>query len=353
MQARVYIIVFFGTLALALGAIASVNWYADANGVYRGNARQEEARAYVSALLQSPYGLVAHNDERSVKFELARQTDADCYTTGSSHEMEIAANTFPAIRDHCTKHINLGLAGGTYEDLVTSLSILLTHRHLKHVFIGIEPWMFRWNADVRLSEQRDVNAQARKTLGLVDTAIANDHFDMAANLLNGSYFYANVKRMLHPTPTETTQNFKEMQKDARNLLDDEHVFRPDGTYHYSVNFMKATPTPIGQVGNGEYKIAKPYLDPTLTKEFENLIQSVLDRGIDITFLIMPYHPKVLECGSKDVCDAFMAVETYARKVAGEKGINVIGGYDPAPMKLKPDDFYDVMHVNGSRLHKIR
>src|SRR5205807_7093203 len=115
-----------GATVLALALVAAVNAKVDVNGLYHD--RRGFAARYVDALIHSRQGLVQVPYERLIKFELARQTDADCYLFGSSHVTTINRLRFPLLAERCSRLANLAVSSASFEDTVIFMSALLSKK---------------------------------------------------------------------------------------------------------------------------------------------------------------------------------------------------------------------------------
>ena len=81
----------FAAAAVFLSGGVSVNYFVDVAHVYHGDSPNAAAavRNFVQQLHASPAGIPLPPFERVVKVELAEESRADCFITGSSHEMRV------------------------------------------------------------------------------------------------------------------------------------------------------------------------------------------------------------------------------------------------------------------------
>jgi len=75
------------------------------------------------------------------------------------------------------------------------------------------------------------------------------------------------------------------------------------------------------------------------------------RGVNVTLLLMPFHPGVFRCPGLTV-PATVEAERAIREISAKLAIPVVGSYRPEVFRLQAADFYDFMHVRTESLGKI-
>lgn len=348
------------TFLSAVAVVALLNVAVDANGVYRtedASSRQFIAD-YVTRLRSSPDGLVYIAAERHAKVELARQSSADCYVQGSSHVMQIDAVTAPQLFGHCRAVVNLGVSGSSFEDFVAMAGLLAEREFRGYLLVGVGPWMFRREADPRWSEERAAYERGRIALRL-SKASAISHSDDArwSNLFNADYALHNARALLRRPKSPAAA--RELQYGAafeaipaKEAGEKDAIFFPSGRFEYARNFLAKTPPAPAAVGDGGYKIGPIAIEPAIAAEFETALRTLLDRGMTVALLLTPYHPFVMPCTGRNVCETLSKVETDVRKMAKRLGIPLMGSYDPRPLGLGPADYLDQMHIAKHALARL-
>lgn len=336
-----------GAAVVGLAAAAFANFTIDTRGVYaQTNELQSYVQRYVATLMTSERGLVSVPYERAVKLTLARARLADCAITGSSHEIKVSLQTLPPLKDvGCTSVINLAVSGGTYEDLLIALGTLLEHNKVQTVIVGIGPWALRSNADSRWTADHDLLTSARRTLGLGRTAQVDGKTDRLLNLINGSYLKRNLINLVERRGAVGFPPIRDRQAVGSALLPGEHVMLADGS-------LAGEDEIVGDTGDGSYKIAHPFVERRLMREFEQVIDRLASRGIRVVPMLMPYNPKVWQCQLATVCAALTAVEQEIRMLASARRLTVIGSYDPRRFGLDPSAFQDDAHLLASGLKAV-
>lgn len=347
MRWRSYIAVVLGVAIVGLAAAALANFTIDVRGVYaRADAMDSYVQRYVTTLMTSEHGLVSVPYERAVKLRLAQVRLADCAITGSSHEMRANLQTLPPLKEiGCATAINLAVSGGTYEDLLIALGTLLEHNKVRTVIAGIGPWALRSNADSRWASDHDLLASARRTLGLGRTAQIDGKTDRLLNLINGSYLRRNLMSIVERQGDVGFPPIRDRQAAGGALLPGEHVMLADGS-------LTGEEETVGEVGDGSYKIAMPFIERRLVRELEQVIGHLAGQGIRVVPMLTPYHPKVWQCHAAAVCAALTAVEQEIRTLARAFGLTVIGSYDPRRFGLDAPAFGDDTHLLAKSLKAV-
>jgi hypothetical protein len=347
-----FLFCLLGAFAATMGFAAAVNYAVDAQGIYHQEKLKAFYEDYARRLIASPYGLVDLPTDRPVKIDLARFADADCFVTGSSHSMQVDNATMPRLAGVCRKTVNLAVSGGTFEDFVIMAAAAAGNPGAKRLIVEVSPWALRFNADPRWTMSKDAYRAARTFLGLPPRVDGDDDARLR-NLFNAESLRRNLehawrqgRNFAAPPP------IVEANVDGSDLSDGDARFLPDGAYLYPRSRMAAMPPPIGRIGLGTYKMTRPFQDAATAAEFERAIESLTARGLIVEILLMPYHPKVLECARAYVCEALGEAEATVRGIAARHGLAVVGGYDPRPMGLTHQDFFDDTHISTVAIAKV-
>lgn len=344
MSARRFIIASLGLTASALATIAFFNYSVDISGVYHTEDAAEKGRAIstVNKLLRSPHGVVQpHRDDRVLKWELARQSEAECFVTGSSRAMLFGREKLAFLGGECNSVANLAVSGAGFEDFVTAAGLIANKPSLKAVYVGIDPWAIRFGSDARYTQFESAYRDGRRLLGLT-TKEQHAHWNKLANLVNGQYLRRNLEVLREGYAAES---IKEVHPGWTNVTDIENVLQPDGSLIYSRHYAAAPPPPDGQVGNGSTKIQPPYVDAHVAAEFQQVLDVLHSRGAQVVLLLAPYHPKVMRCDSQKACAALKAVEEWAHALAERNGYQLIGSFDARQYGIGAELFHDELHMD--------
>src|SRR4051812_2479985 len=98
-----FMTIFTAAALLVAAAGMAVNYFVDVAHVYRGDTSDEEAfiKSFVDDLRHTSTGVPLPPFEREVKIELAEESRADCFITGSSHEMRVNLAEIGELRSQC------------------------------------------------------------------------------------------------------------------------------------------------------------------------------------------------------------------------------------------------------------
>lgn len=95
-----------------------------------------------------------------------------------------------------------------------------------------------------------------------------------------------------------------------------------------------------------------YLDAEQVDNFKKLIEYLQEKDIEIKFFLHPFSPLVwdymMESGHFPIVEE---LDTFIHDYAEEKGISIIGSYDPYKVGCGNDDFQDKRHMKAESLYK--
>ena len=76
------------------------------------------------------------------------------------------------------------------------------------------------------------------------------------------------------------------------------------------------------------------------------------KGVEITFVMLPYHSIYFNTVNEKQKGLFSLYEMLYNKIAAEHGIKVIGSYNPDVNHIRNDEFYDVYHCSEEAIQKV-
>ena len=333
---------------IVMGSVAATNFIVDGKGAF--GQTDDGAKQYASALLASPYGVVWPESERAVKLNLLKTVESECVLVGTSHVNTMHKDGFPG--GGCSSFINATVGGGSMEDVVIVAAALMDRPGVSRLVIELPVWAFKWGLNQAWRQFNADYQKARSRVGLppahgVDANPATE-FDY---LISFKYFLSNLdvlrrnRGLPHPsTPTALTD------ERGSNLSDADQIMRRDGAIGHSREYLATHPLPLSQVGVGDFHIVRPFIHQQAVRDLGAIVSALKSRGISVTFLLTPYHPKVFECRSPDTCEALAEVEATAYDLARETETKIVGHYDPRLLRLDAHDFFDDMHLteDGTR-----
>lgn len=349
-----FILSFTACAAIVLSLVAASNVVFDAAGVFHFSSPKFQAyvRSYAARLPQAGHGLKYPPYERAIKIAIAEAATAPCYVTGSSRHMQVGRDGIPGLPAACGSVTNLAVSGGTFEDLLIFMAILADKPGVRRVYVGVDPWSLFRQRGAGWVDFADRYYAARQKFGIdpLSTFSRTDHvFQNIANAISLDYLIKSVKAYLAGGENTADLQLVEYASQEQQLNSGRNALLPDGTLLYPGVYLAKTPPPDHLVGPGTFNLSTSPFDQAVIDEMEAVIREARKRGIEISFILMPYHPKVFQCERKWVCQAIINAEAQARAIAGRHGVEVIGSYDPAHMMVGREDYLDDIHVSGGSI----
>ncbi len=359
---KIYIKKLFIIIFLLLFTIAGINFTVDPGNIYLKKYISEyKIKKYILELYKSKYGLVQSGwNERVVKIELSKNLyNADCVILGSSHIMQISSvrNT-GNIKSQCNNLINLGVSGGSFEDLfIFSYKILNNKQLPKQIFIGIDPWTFKFNMDSRYASNIDMYKDMIYLLNLDKQKNSSFYFfKIVKNLLNKEYLLRSIK-LLRDKKKEAISKNKIVYPNKKFLYDTGYEYPVtllDGSHIYASSWIKKQKTAIKLIpfGEGNYKIYGKIFDEKTITYFEKLVSFYQNSGVIVNFLLTPYHPNIFKNGNTKTVKHIGEMEKKVKQLSEEYNIVVYGSFSPNKLLCNENEFFDFMHAKQECLNKI-
>ncbi len=345
---------------LIAGFVGEVNYVVDPGFVYSKNDSEVSPDEYAKKLQVSKNGLIAEGwNERDVKLSLAKFSgNYDCIVMGSSHIMQISGvqNT-GNITAICPKILNLGVSGGSLEDLFVFSNVILNNKNKpKQVFINIVPWLFKYNMDKRWQMNKKHYDELVSKINN-STVLKNENLDyqieLFKNLFNLEYFIKSLQnyQKLFDKPKIEEPSHKFSFEDGYIKA----ITLQDGSHLYDSNFISKSKKDILSIknGGGDYKISENIYEKDALQLFEKLIVYYQKNDIQVNFIITPYHPNVFKNGDTKPVQHMREVENQAKILANKYNINLYGSFFPKNIGCKENEFFDFMHPSKECLDKIK
>jgi hypothetical protein len=181
--------------------IGGINFIIDPGEIYfKKTLADIKSVEFSKKLFNSKYGIVADGwNQRLIKTTLAKESgNFDCIVLGSSHIMQISSirNT-GNIKNQCNSLLNLGVSGGSIEDISIFSYIILNNIKLpKKVFIAVDPWTLKFGMDARYGAYREY--YNKMNILLKESKESDNLFyinKLAKNLFNGEYLRYSIKEL--------------------------------------------------------------------------------------------------------------------------------------------------------------
>lgn len=258
---------------------------------------------------------------------------------------------------------NMSAVGADYMDLIGTFYITLRENKLpKRVILGIDPWMLNIDSiDNKQRSNQDLYlAFLKASLGFPDV-----HYDMPdpaakwKQLLEPAYFQGAVTY----SKRDKTQDLRPEEVPLEELEEYGYVVKlPDGTIQYDRFFRNRTEAQINDDIDGVIAASLhgvriedfPTPSAALQKQLTAYVDFLQQKGIEVILYLPGYPPTVYDALEKQrqKYSGFFAVEPWVRELAVQKGITVVGSYDPKIYNLTTADFYDQLHLRKTATARI-
>lgn len=358
MNRKKWIKIFLIFTILGISFVGGVNYVVDPGHIYFKKHFSTNPDLYAKTLISSKNGLVATGwNERVIKASMTKYAgDFDCVLFGSSHIMQISqVRNIGNIEQICPKLLNLGVSGGSLEDLFVFSDIVLTNQKMpKKIFIGIDPWTFKFNMDTRYLMHK---FHYDNFLNILENKKQENNsysyeLSLFKNLFNLEYLLTSVKEIKSTFKTTEIElpselySFENGYKEPLKLNDGSSVYSSTDITKFK-NEIKTI-----KIGGGDYKISGNVYESQALILFEKLIQLFQKDGIEVNFILTPYHPNVFKAGATKPVEHIETMENLVIKLSDKYKVNLYGSFYPSKMGCNDSEFFNFMHASSECLNKI-
>lgn len=309
---------------------------------------------YAGSLLESRNGLLYSPLERGVKYHLAKESNAECFFFGSSRAMQYSLRKRSWISNDCLSLTNLGVSGGSIEDVVIFSSAVFQKNKSK-LYLVFDPWMLSLNSDVRWQEY-DYNFYEFLSLIGYDTPIERKSFFVSKlkNVFNIEYLQASYE-FFGEKGLNALPEFDDKIEYAIDFDIDagyqQAVTLADGSHVYASSYIEgATGRDVINGGYRNYRLEKYNIDDKAVELIDLLIKKLKEKH-EVNIAMTPFHPEQFS-GNDDFVDKVSLIEAEIRLLGQNNGINVIGSFRPDLYGCSEEDFLDAIHAKFSCIKKI-
>jgi hypothetical protein len=291
------------------------------------------------------------------------ETGVDVVVFGSSRANQFSSEV---LEENST--FNHFLSGASIEDYL-ALSQLLYEALSgpETVVLTVDPWLFnRFNGQGRWIALGAEYNRALRRLGLdryvVGLTATAEHeqairFSGLSELLSFAYLKASIKEVW-----EFDLGFGNRVRILREGQESDHrVKRPDGSQvcpadgrNRSLQAVTAAAIEIAHPDTDLYSLRNfDQIDAALQEMFEALVFDIVQRGITVELVLIPYHPIVYEAiEGLQKYGTVLDVEKYLSSYAKANDLRLRGSYNPVPYECGPQDFFDGLHPKASCLVNV-
>ncbi len=328
-------------------AMLLINFTVDRDGLFHG----ERFERSIALSLLSGENLIDYDtmDERAITELYVQNLEEplDTVALGSSRILQMNHDTAGT-----DSFYNCGMSGADFRDILGTFYLFDRADKLpKNLIIGLDPWLLSGEADA-WSERSDTGWYEEfltLKLGIDAGYTPPDNSSNYYAMLSPAYFQDNLQYYFVDSKDEVQP--KTVSGDVARQSG--NVKMSDGSVLYSYDFRQED---VGEVDARAHAEAGTFLrmegytapDETLCDIFDRFIQYAQGRGVNIIFVLAPYHPIVYTYAAEqpERYPGFFLTEPWFQDYAKEHGIPVYGSYNPFVVGAYEKDFYDGLHVRN-------
>lgn len=329
--------------------IILMNYFIDPANLFSSKFETELAEILISG--QNAAG-VYNYDERIFQKEYIQKIEEknDVAVLGSSRSLQIREEMIEG-----DGFFNHGVSGAVLEDYIAITEIYKeTDKLSEKIILGINPWIFnKSNLEQRWRSIEEYYYSFFDQSYQLDESFMERNFGRNfSQLFSASYFQASFETLIKG------QAFKDIEATKAESLA-VPVKLADGSLVYqqprkNISSADAKIEAQNYIRNGVYSLENySEMDNDYLKKFQQLIEFYLEEEVELVFYLAPYHPLVFDyLDDNEEYQIIHQVEDYIRKFAAEKGIEVVGDYNPYELNLDQGDFHDGMHPREQVMKSI-
>jgi hypothetical protein len=352
-----YLQYMLGSTLIWLLGIMILNFLIDPGAIYH---RQKNFSVvdFSKMLLHSHYGLwwpEGSFNEREIKKELILHSNSDCVVIGSSHVMQIGnQNNNLILHRLCKSIMNLGVSGASIEDHFIYAFLATQNKHIKKIILGIDPWTFAYNKDMRYDILHQEYSTAKSmVLGAPVLHETTKYSDAFLNLINLEYTLRSLQKLKNINKNAK----KPFQYQPSMPVDMAHggqypLLLPDGSLIYSAKFISESFNNQHKINDVVYKTDGEINEPQAIKDYKTLLSWIKNRHIEPVLLMTPYHEISWKNKEQSNYQAIQKTTKVIERLAGDLHLKMIGTYAPFQAKCTHSEFYDFMHPTIDCVNKI-
>ena len=334
------------------------NYKVDVSGLFQGElAPRQVANLLLEGSTVSGYDQM---DERQVlEVYVQNLTEApDTLALGSSRVLQLSEDLVGG-----GSFFNAGISGAGPMDIMNIWYLFEREDKLPGTLIlEVDPWLFNADPDINRNSDSELFAEfLEKGLGINADYEEPDTVALWKALVDPAYFQGNVTYYLKQRQTGAvlTEDGDDIPfKAVTGSIDalDYAVTRADGSIQYPLNFRswnydQVMAEVLAQAGTLNALHGFDQMDPYWTDLFTRFIEHVQAKGVNVVFLMTPYHPFIVlhVYNNPEGFTGFFEVEPWVREYAAMNGIPVYGSYHAGRVGIQESMFFDGLHCKPEAL----
>ena len=271
-----------------------------------------------------------HVDDRTFMVSWLNQIDlsVESVVMGSSRIMNLDTNPITG------EMINNSVKGASVEDLIAISPLAVLQTDARQVFLGIDPWLMNNNARQNrwesIVDQFNLSLAAIANESELDVSSKNEHLD------HDIHYFCMVN-----ASTDS------LEIEARNKLS------KNGRLIVSGGSQQPRNRFTNHQAKGAYEYAFRDFEWSSSNFARLLLLSryFLTNGVDVAWILTPYHPVVAGYSKSVGGDLLGMVERRITAEANSHGISVLGSYSNKRVGCAETEFYDVAHPHSDCIKK--
>ena len=338
------------------------NYTVDVSGLFQGElAPRDVANMLLAGQTVSNYDKMEERKvlELYVK-NLPEDKVPDTLALGSSRVMQLNQAIVGG------SYYNGGMSGASFMDIANNWYLFERAGKLpKNLILCVDPWLFNGVSAADLNRKADAelfNEFLTQALG-IDNGTEPEEADpyvLLKALLSPSYFQGNVHHYLDQKDGGMTNEdgsaipFFPVEGDISQL--DYAIKFPDGSMQYPAAFRNQTGDEVlsgalEQAGTINAMHGFSEMDPYWTDLFDKFIRHVQAQGVNVVFLLTPYHPFIVlhVYNNPQGLEGFFQVEPWLRNYSQALNIPLYGSYHAGRVGIPGELFFDGIHCRGEAL----
>jgi hypothetical protein len=284
---------------------------------------------------------VANYDERALQEQMIRKLPyrPDVVVLGSSRIMELGTDFFPG-----KKLLNCGVSHANINDVLAIIGLLDSLDKLpEEIVINLDPHLIclggttEWQ---RLSPYRSfyLNKIHAPDLTSAPPLISRK----LAALMSFEYFEKSLPFLF---------NGKKHYRDVGTQRPAAYGRFSDGTICYPASYAFPDTMKVASdaraVGNRE----ETTLDPMKLGQLKSLLDYLASRQVGVMFVMLPYHNQYYLKMNQRYPNNFSGYDMLYHQLAGQRHLQIRGGFDAIALGIPEDQFYDSYHCSKQAIKK--
>lgn len=289
-------------------------------------------------------------DDRILNAEIIKRLPAcpDTVVLGSSRCMQLRNEYFPG-----RTFFNHAMRRGVLEDLICVWQLYRRRGwRPKRAMIGVDAWLLDGNY---WKEYWQVLRPAYKEIQTDWNLPSGQEGDAGAGIPGVNRW----KRLLASATAWSGVYFFKTKLDGLPEL----VRRSDGSVSYHETFRERPAAQVMETIQKSVSFPKHPVSPEMELLLEKFVERLHAEGVEVTIVIPPYHPTFYRLvgrnaagnrieGYHEYLATLKEVQRTIRGIADKISARVMGGFDPAGVDAKDDEFFDWMHPKPSVFERM-